>query len=730
MSFDFNKLFKFTSYSLIFCGFVSLIITGIFSFLATFIYLLIIIGSWFFEKKGVQLSKRLGNIAAVFIILIFLTLWKFSYFLPIENKSFSSLFFVHLLVILSIIKLVQLKSTRDWMFLYFLSFIELLIAAGISISPTYLISFFLFWNVALCTAVIFEVKKTSEFNKKVKSQSEVESSFLIQGTSAGASITKFPQITLWLLLLILIFALPTFYLLPRLGNSGGGVEAKTLSGFSGFSDFVNLGAVGSLKEDDRIVMRIKLDSPKDSGSGNLRWRGVALDYFDNKNWSKSKKVSSESINRVDKDYFLLNRLTNKDNLTVQTIYLEPINSTTLFSLANPVIVQANFQTLIKDSEDSLKISRPDSQRIIYKVYSNQDLPDKTVLQSDNEGYTFKDSHYLELPDNTDKRIAQLTKEITNTKQNRYDRAKAVEEYLQNNFGYTLELKASGEQPLADFLFNIRAGHCEYFATAMAVMLRTQGIATRVVNGFQEGDYNATANVYVVRQKNAHSWVEVYFPEQNVWIQFDPTPFAGQNDGTVSQGVFEKFNDYAEALETFYIQYFVSYDDQEQRSLLRTAKNSFSYYQIILSEQVNNIGAKISDWWKNVRGDYGLLKSLTAVGYSFLYCCFLALTGLLLFLFYKRIVKLSVWKRFFLRKNKNAGNIIEFYEKMQNVLKQKGFIRQPHQTPLEFAFELNMPEAVYLTEKYNGVRFGEKQMSGSESKQINNWLARLENNGAV
>ena len=88
-----------------------------------------------------------------------------------------------------------------------------------------------------------------------------------------------------------------------------------------------------------------------------------------------------------------------------------------------------------------------------------------------------------------RRISQFAAQVTGKSNNRYDKAKAVEKYLQTQFGYTLEMKAGGDQPLADFLFNVREGHCEYFASAMAIMLRTQGIATRIVNGFQQGEYN-------------------------------------------------------------------------------------------------------------------------------------------------------------------------------------------------------------------------------------------------
>jgi hypothetical protein len=419
---------------------------------------------------------------------------------------------------------------------------------------------------------------------------------------------------------------------------------------------------------------------------------------------------------------------NRNNLTVQTVYLEPIDTPVLFALATPSVVQAGFQTLIKDSEGALNFPRTGFERVTYKIHSNQTLPSEIALKADDGNYSLKDRRYLELPDDTDERIAQLTYQLTNKARNRYDKAKIVESYLQNNFGYTLELRASGEQPLADFLFNIREGHCEYFATAMAVMLRTQGIATRIVNGFQEGDYNETADVFVVRQKNAHSWVEVYFPEANAWVPFDPTPFVGQNDGTTTLGVIGKFSNYIEALETFWIQYFVSYDNQEQRSLFRSARNNFSQYQTKISNWTNEFQQKFSEWWKQARGDYGLQESVKAIGFVIVYVISGIFAVLILIWLYRKIIKFEIWRKMFSwAKQKNETTIIEFYEKMQKVLASKGFTRQPHQTPLEFAFALNMPEAIRITEKYNSVRFGEKKLSKEEANKIENWLNDLAKN---
>src|SRR5690606_37163274 len=145
------------------------------------------------------------------------------------------------------------------------------------------------------------------------------------------------------------------------------------------------------------------------------------------------------------------------------------------------------------------------ERITYKVLSDTELPTADRLRQDRGQYSREDSIYLQLPPEMDPRIEELAAEITAGSTNRFDAAANIEQYLQTQFGYTLEQRAGGAEPLADFLFNVREGHCEYFATAMAVMLRTQGIATRVVNGFQRGDYNETADVFVVRQLNAHSW---------------------------------------------------------------------------------------------------------------------------------------------------------------------------------------------------------------------------------
>jgi hypothetical protein len=355
-------------------------------------------------------------------------------------------------------------------------------------------------------------------------------------------------------------------------------------------------------------------------------------------------------------------------------------------------------------------------------------PNAQRLRADNSLYQVQSHRYLRLPDHFDERISALAQKIIREAGalTRYDQARAVENYLQTNFGYTLEQKAGGDEPLADFLFNVREGHCEYFATAMAVMLRTQGVATRVVNGFQQGEYNETADVYVVRQRDAHSWVEVYFPRENVWVPFDPTPSAGQFPEQPVASAVSEFGKFVEALETFWIQYVVSYDTQEQRSLFRSLRRKFNEQQNKSSAWLAETQANFNRWWQEARGDKGFEASAAAVGKGIGYLIAVAFLIFLTVLLARRISAMKLLERFRAWwKDRNEKSIVEFYERMQKLLAKQGFRREPHQTPLEFAFALKMPEAVKITEKYNRVRFGEKDLSWKEAEEIENWLGNLE-----
>lgn len=721
---NFNTFFKVISYAVVFCGFFALFVSGGVGAFSAGLFVGVLIFAWFLENSRWQLSERLGTILVFVVVPLFYIGRKFQVVGFGTTASDVAGVLAQMILVLAAIKLLQRKADRDWLFLYLMAFFEVLLAAGLSISTLYLGSLILYLLVTIGAIVTFEIRKTSRTFNLYKHQRKNENKTTDFGKK---TFTKLPLTAVTLLFLIVGFAAPLFFALPRVGGAGLGSNGSEFANLTGFSSTVNLGEIGQLLQNDQIVMRARLEKSDGRNPNSLHWRGAALDNFDNKRWSKSKSELDQPFVKGERDFFLLDYASERNALTIQTVYLEPVNTPVLFTIARPVAIQGNFEELKKDSEGAITFQRSGFVRLSYKVYSDASLPSATELKADNGAYVPEDQRYLQLPNKMDPQIAALADQVTTNSNNRYDKAKAVENYLQTQFGYTLDMKAKGDEPLADFLFNVREGHCEYFATAMAVMLRTQGIATRIVNGFQQGEYNDTAEVFVIRQKDAHSWVEVFFPQENVWVPFDPTPFAGQDGGGATQtGVIKKITNYFEALETFWIQYFVSYDNQEQRSLMRSFKNSFNDYQTKTSAWLTKMQYRLSAWWKEARGDKGLQASAKAVAFGIGYLVASVLCVILLIWLYRKIRRLGVWKKIYAwLKLKNETTIVEFYERMQSVLASRGLVRAAHQTPLEFAFALNLPEAVRITEKYNRVRFGEKNLSATEAAEIEKWLKDLE-----
>ncbi|REJ78181.1 MAG: DUF3488 domain-containing protein [Acidobacteria bacterium] len=723
----FESYFRVISYLVALSGLFALFAAGAIGISLFAVFILVTVLSWKLEDTRWQLSERLGVVIILIAIPLFLADWRFKLTGFGANELLAAASLAKLILFLLAIKLLQKKSDRDWIFIYLISFFQILLAAGVSISPLYVASLFAFLFLTACAIIAFEIRKTSgEVHRRRAENLSREKSSEPMAIKLGG--LKLPSTAVLLITITVVIGLPLFFVLPRVGGAGitGGFSDTTR--ITGFSDSVRLGTIGRLQQNDATVMRVRIDRNDNPNLSRFLWRGVALDRFENNTWSRSNKRYSEPFAKTTGSRFVVDFARREGLLTVQTVYLEPLNSSILFVMPRAIVIRSNANEISKDAEGGFNAYPATYERTSYTVYSDTYLPEPDALRADNGEYASRSFKYLTLPADTDPRIGSLaTRWIREeTALTRYDIAKAIEQHLQNDFKYSLDMKAGGPDPLSDFLFNVKEGHCEYYATAMAVMLRTQGIATRVVNGFQQGEYNETAGVYVVRQKNAHSWVEVYFPENDVWVPFDPTPFAGRNPDALSGGILSSISGYLEALETFWIQYFVAYDDQEQRSLFRSFKEGLTEYRDTGANWLNSLQTSITRWWQALRGDEGLWSSARAVGIAAGLLIGASLFVILLVWLWRRISNWQVWGRlasWFSRSDEAV--IIGFYARLQDVLEQQGLVRKPHQTPLEFAYLTGYREAVKITEKYNGVRFGAKDLTDDESESIENWLKDLE-----
>ena len=709
----FLTYFQAFSYAMIAVAMLALVLAGGMSYGLALAFFVVMIASWYLEGTRWQLPERYGLAIVLLSIPLFYVDWQYQKSIgePAERLGVTAL--AHLIVFLSAVKLVQVKKDRDWVFLYLISFFEVLLAAGLSFSPVFLLTLTLYLLCGLCAVTAFEIQKARRSITHAETRLLVppDSSVFRKGGKRSWRSTeaaRLPVVAVALLVLIFALALPLFLIAPRSGaaaltRSGGGSTT-----FIGFSESVTLGQIGTLKQDNAVVMRVRVEDAEPPQG--LRWRGVALDEFTGRAWRKSPEARQLVAANERSGFFAVGTTEALHRLTSQTFFLEPLESPVLFGATRVVAIQGDLPFVRVDREGALQSRRHDYERLMYKAISDTEEPPVQDLRDDMRPYPDSFERYLQLPDNLDRRIVYHAQSVLRSSQarNRYDAAKAIELDLQKNFGYSLEMKASGPDPLSDFLFNVQSGHCEYFSTAMAVMLRTHGVAARVVNGFLPGEYNEASGAYTVRQSDAHSWVEVYFPSTRSWVTFDPTPSIGRAE-PVSTGFTAQLHKYLEALELFWFQYVIGYDKQEQRSLATS-----------IHTRVFDYGKSASNLLATVSG-YLTANTLSLV---------VAVLGVVL------LILTLIFGRRFWRWGWRRGNVVtgqdetyssvEFYERLLNAMGQRGLSREKHLTPLEFANTLGQGPAMMITRAYNRVRFGNQRLTATEKREIENALAELEN----
>lgn len=721
---NFDTYFRLTSYATIAAAALALFVAGGVGAPLVIAFAIVMVVAWKLQGTRWQLTERIALVLILLSLPVFYFDWRVltpyvqTGFLETGQRANVEItVLAHLILFLSAVKLLQRKADRDWFFLYLISFFTVLLAAGLTASPTFLGTLVLYLLCALSTVVAFEIQRA---RRKVTA---TQTRLLVPPDSTlfrklpmrlwrrrYLETRRLPLVSIGLLALIVLLALPFFLILPRTASSALRRGGSGVSGFIGFSDSVTLGQIGQLKGNDQIFMHVRVES-SNVLPANLRWRGVALDRFTGKGWRKSAWAERSETLESETGFFKLGTTEDISRLAAQTLFIEPVDTPVLFGARRVVAVQGKLPFVRVDAEGSIQTRHHEQERLAYKIYSDMTEPAPAILRSDPLDYFVLSARYLEFPANIDPRIPLLAKTVTQRAGSNtgYDKARAIESYLRENFGYSLELKAGGPDPLADFLFNVKAGHCEYFATSMAVMLRTQGIASRVVNGFLAGEFNDAAGAFTVRQSDAHSWVEVYFPQTNSWVTFDPTPPAGRTSPTRT-GLAGYLSKYSEALELMWFQYVVGYDKQEQRSLVRSLRRELFDLRRESSGKFDQLRTQLPS----------LIKPVVTVG--------VAIGGILMLVFLARRVGNLGWRRglkVWQSGVADEASRVEFYQRLLKALEKQGIKRELYQTPLEFAGAISVAEARLITDAYNRVRFGQKQLTEPERTHIEELLSRLE-----
>jgi transglutaminase-like putative cysteine protease len=467
---------------------------------------------------------------------------------------------VHLVLFAVLVRTFSVRRDRDYTMLAILAFLMVLASAVLTVDSVFLLFFAAFMLMAVTTFILMEMRRSGQ---GARFQAR-HSNDLREDRQLAFSLAR---MTPSLVLMILVGAAAMFFLLPRMstGYLGGYSFGTDIS--TGFSDQVQLGRIGQIQQSNAVVMHVQIDGDRD-GKHALNWRGVALANFDGRNWS-NRREQYVLYREADGSFRIplvgqgvAQAVTARDHLIHYRVVMEPIGTNIFFLAPWARRVEGAYRTLQIDTGGA--VSDLDSQRSVslYEADSDISTPSPEQLRVAGDYLPQFALAYLQTPRRLDPRIPRLAGQITGAASNRYDKAVALEKYLKTHYGYTLQLLRSPvTDPLANFLFERKQGHCEYFASSMAVMLRTLGIPSRVVNGFRSDEFNDVTGNYVVRAKNAHSWVEAYFPGYG-WVTFDPTP--GGAIGS-PQG-WGRAMLYLDAAASFWREWVISYDTSHQNIL--------------------------------------------------------------------------------------------------------------------------------------------------------------------
>jgi hypothetical protein len=610
---------------------------------------------------------------------------------------------VHFLLFVMLVRLYSATTDRDALFLAMLAFAAMLAASILTVDTSFLILFFIFMLFGVAAFIGLELRRAA--NGTVASpfgRQSAEERRLSRALSLAALSVALGSIILGGVL---------FFVFPRFTAGYLGRAGMQPSLMTGFSDNIELGQIGEIKKNSEVVMRVKTGKPV--GYPMLRWRGIALTNFDGRRWSNPDRTNETVRSHPDGWIFLGGdggQAAASGATGLQyTVFLQPIATSAIFTPGEPISLRGSFSPdnsdldsyIFRDSTGSLFNPFHNISAVRYSGLSR--LPKLDAMQLRAAGDAYPPSileEYLQLPPRLDARIPEFAKQMTTRANSSYDKARAIENFLRSRFGYTLNLVGKpGDDPLANFLFVTRAGHCEYFASAMTILLRTLDIPAREVNGFLPGEYNDLAGDYIVRASDAHSWVEVYFPGSG-WVTFDPTPPATENSGLLS-----RLAKYIDWIELSWNEWVINYDFGHQVQMAQTLQRSSRNWTQWLRARFERAQVYNRQRLKTMQLRHGILGLMLPVA------LILLLVALRYDLIGKAMRRLRLYWNLHTPESAQANPLLasRLYAELLRLLERHGFARRAAQTPLEFAVSVQTralaPAVSEFTRIYSNARYG-------------------------
>jgi transglutaminase-like putative cysteine protease len=580
---------------------------------------------------------------------------------------------------------------------------------------------------------------------------------------------------------VLLFAVAYFYSLPRLNSSsyeGDGWGSPQI----GFSDQISLRQVGEMLQNDTPVFRMSM---KDNKTGrNYRPNlppyirmSIAHRYFDGPSkgiWDRGESgffIDARVMRKLPNGTEIQEELAGEaDSVSVSFVEKSSLGSVVPSLAPNSVDSPIKeFQVVRKDwriidtRESSRTINR--KRRYTYNTYAFTNGQDSAILPElydclrDEDSYSsstpfagYNSRELLDFPVSLSSILPlrdRVLSAASQAEQDKLSQAILLEDYLANgqDFSYTLSLTGPVNRdfdPIVDFLLNKRKGHCQYFASSLALLLRSLDIPSRIVIGFRPSEYNELGQYFLVQQNHAHAWVEAYFTldelktrfpklpswvTKGAWLRLDPTP-AG--DGSNAGGTLRRSSgETLDVMQDLWTEMVLNMDKSKQSSILslfgESSEGSYSSVWLQMQALVMRmqssrfIGGFLSpEKWFSWRQALGIIVvgSIGVVAYRFL-----------LWMFPNWMPRIR-WRSV----AKSRASSVDFYNRAIRSLKKLGIQRDRHETQREFfrSAEAKLKgqeiplDADLLSRLFYECRFGGvEKLTESDQKRVDESIQALE-----
>ena len=459
-------------------------------------FLALVLAAFLMEWRGWRHPPRLlVNLAASAALLTIFTRVRRNYIVEALMEA---------LLLMIAVKMLENKRYRDYVQIVALGLGTIVCYALLSIDKTFIIYSF---GMGFASTMILLL-----------------GTWFDKDESASVSFAEIRQLTaragaIFCVMMPVCFLL--FFGLPRSASPLFGTRGGYGNATTGFSDQVRLGDSGSVQTSKKLAFRAEMEEL----ITRPYWRGVVLDIFDGNVWIASR-------NSLDRGLFI----PDPNALRVeQQIFLEPGSRGYLFAVDHPVSV-GGMET-ISDGDGIFRARGRDfRRRLQYNAVSAVSSQMRPLSGRINRG------RYLSLPGNFMPRLAALVADVARGATDGEKISEIMRFLSSPEFTYTLDELPSGRDALERFIFEHKKGHCEYYASAMGVMLRMAGVPARLVTGYRGGLYYQVGRYYIVQEQNAHIWVEAWDEAIGAWVRHDPTPVGGAGGDDVMSAL-ELYLDY-------------------------------------------------------------------------------------------------------------------------------------------------------------------------------------------